>query len=100
MSEAVLILQRAAGAYAQQVRMFQRKLEKVESGSDEARAAQHNIETCRGRVLDVQTALGILQERGITMSEQPDEPVPVTEPEPGSKPPVQEPEDDEAAKET
>jgi hypothetical protein len=60
MSEAVLILQRAVAAYGAQVRLFTRKFEKAADGSDEARAAQHNIDQCKVRVLDIEAALRTL----------------------------------------
>lgn len=90
MSEAMMLLTRAAGAYGQQVTMFARKLEKATPGTDEARAAQHNIDQCKARVADIGAALKALQQRGFVMSEQPD-PVPVTEPTPDQSPPDEEP---------
>lgn len=64
MSEALLILQRAHAAYGSQLRMYERKLEKAEPGSDEERAAQHNIETVKVRMRDLAGAVAAFQEMG------------------------------------
>lgn len=49
MSEAVFILQRAAASYGAEQRVAARQLEKVEAGSDAARALTQRVETLKDR---------------------------------------------------
>jgi hypothetical protein len=72
MSEAVLILQRAAGAYGGQIIMFARKLEKAPDGSEDQRAAQHNLDTLMLRVADIHAALRTLGAPYEPVSDGPD----------------------------
>ena len=60
MSEALNLLTRALGGYNTEAAIQRRKLEKAVPGSDEARAAQHNIDTLAGRTADIQAALVML----------------------------------------
>jgi hypothetical protein len=73
MSEAVLILQRARGAYASEIRICDRKLEKVEKGSDQGLALDQRRLTLEHQLADIDTALGVLNAAGLDVThEQPD----------------------------
>lgn len=60
MSEAILTLQRQLGRFADELRRQTRRREKAEEGSDDARAAQQNIDLIKLKVADLTEALKTL----------------------------------------
>ena len=67
MSEAVLILQRARGAYTSEIRICDRQLEKAEKASEQARALDQRRLTLEHQLADIDYALEVLSQANLDL---------------------------------